>query len=94
MGVLCSSDLVGCLGGEEFVMVMGCIILEMVIEVVECLCMVVVEMDESFLIGLLMIVSMGMMVCCLGDMVLEMFKCVDLVLYCVKESGCNWYVVG
>lgn len=80
-------DLVFRWGGEEFVLLLLRILLDIVFSLVEIICVSVVKVS---ILGLLcFIVSIGVVYHEGNESIDELFKCVDDVLYRVKNDGCN-----
>lgn len=89
---LCDSDIFCCVGGEEFLLLLLGISIDLVCQVGECLCQYIV--DYLFVLVGIIIVLLGVVYFFSFYVDVEqVLWLVDKVLYMVKEQGCNCVVV-
>lgn len=87
---LCEYDFCGCWGGEEFFLLLLQICLQDVGLVFEWVCDSVWILVVCVGIEVLsVIVSVGVIEYCIGEIYLQIVNCVDVVLFDVKCSGCD-----
>lgn len=91
--LVCIGDIVVCFGGDEFgIFVVGLLWFGQVEELVEWVCVGIVELVELFDGWVMVIVLVGL-VFGSDSYYVELFQVVDMVFYLVKERGWDWVEV-
>lgn len=88
--MLVGNGVIGCVGGEEFIILLFGVVLEQVVILVGWICQVIVGDCFQCLLVCLVIFSFGVVWVVVGSDFEEVYVCVDQVLYQVKCGGCNW----